>query len=160
MCSEKVLAFVNTFSLGTATGGLCRWAQGRWHTHPSSNHFMFSPKPGRSIIWAHSSPWNRRNSEAKRSTNLSITFPRRCFFYQRESSVSLHCLLCINVFVILEELLVLAQKRMQNHTVSNTRKKKQQERNVRDILLKYKPTVCVQHEKLYLTTNPKITQET
>lgn len=35
MCSEKVLSFVNTFSLGTAAGGLCRQAQGRSHTHTS-----------------------------------------------------------------------------------------------------------------------------
>lgn len=53
--------------------------------------------------------------------NLSTIFPRKRSFYQtREPSVGLHHHLHTYVFVILDELLVLALKCTQNHIVAET----------------------------------------
>jgi len=62
--------------------------------------------------------------------NLSTIFPRKCSFYQTgERSVSLHHHLRTYIFVILDELLVLALKWTQNHTVAETGPSKETARN-------------------------------
>lgn len=78
----------------------------KWRPDPAHGHIL--PLETRGIV------------RKKKSTNLSITFPRRCSFCQREPSESLHHHLCIDVFVILDELLVLALRRTQNHIVADT----------------------------------------
>lgn len=109
MCSEKVLSFVNTFSLGTATGGLCRQAQGRSHTHTSflqpfqilPKSKIWSPWMGtRSSTWAHSSPWNRTNREAKRAPSSASPSQGDAPFTKEGQASLVHWCFCYPWWII------------------------------------------------------------
>lgn len=144
MCSKKALAFVNMLLSPfeqIEVDYAARYKTGDTHNlAPTISNSP--PKPGTTVLnedqlqhwYGHVlSLAAGETGRQKGVPNLSTILPRKCSFYQtRAPDVSLHHHLLTYVFVILDELLVLALKCTQNRTVAETSPSKETARKKHD----------------------------